>query len=76
MKMRTVTFLMPAFIHQQLRLLVGPKKMGRFISQAVLERLSEEQKQLRQFYIKAEKDKTRKKVISEWSRIEAEHWHD
>ena len=74
MVMKAVTFNMPVEVYQQLRLLVGPKKMSRFVSHAVQKMLSEEKHKLEHAYKEAENDKERKKSIKEWHVTEGENW--
>lgn len=74
MKTRAVTLSMPVELHWQLRTLVGAKKMSRFVCNAVREKISDEKDHLRHAYRQAEKDRSRKKTIGEWSLTEGEYW--
>ncbi|MBI1976210.1 MAG: hypothetical protein HYS56_01735 [Candidatus Omnitrophica bacterium] len=73
-KTKAVTFNMPVELHWQLRVLVGPKKMSRFVCDAVKERISDQKKRLRDAYLAARQDSRREKAIDEWKITEGENW--
>lgn len=73
-KTKTVTFNMPVELHWQLKVLVGSKKMSRFVCDAVQERISDQKKQLRAAYLEARMDSKRESAIHEWRITEGENW--
>jgi hypothetical protein len=74
MKKVNVTFSIPIETQQLLQSLVGRRKMSSFVAMALDKALIEKIEVLKNAYIEAEKDPSRKEIINDWSSIDFEGW--
>lgn len=74
MKKINVTFSIPVETHQQLRSIVGQRKMSSFVVQAINKALEQQKGILKQAYVEAENDPDRKKTIQEWQDLDLGDW--
>ncbi|MFC1567017.1 hypothetical protein ACFL4A_04165 [bacterium] len=74
MRYKAFTFNMPVSIHNHLKMFVGNKKMSKFVTSAVEEKLEKMEIKLKQAYIDADKDKERNKEIKIWKETNLEDW--
>jgi len=54
--------------------MVPPRKISRFINEAVICKLEEKQNELYQAYLEASQDSEREEELKEWDVLEVESW--
>jgi len=71
-----VTFSLPKEVNKLLHSFVPKRGLSSFVSQAIVNALEEEQKQLKAEYLANEKDAVMKKEMKDWEVLDFEGWDE
>ena len=74
MEYKIVSFNMPVSLHNHLKLFIGNKKMSRFVVEAVQEKMTKMEQELKSAYLSSNNDKKRNQEIAVWEDTDLEGW--
>ena len=72
--MRTLSITLPDDLYARLIHAVPPRKISKFVNEAVVVKLDENLNELYQSYLEANQDVDREAEIEEWHSLNAEPW--
>lgn len=74
MEMRTLSITMSDDLYDSLKHTVASRKISKFVSEAVAEKLNKKREILYQAYLEASHDVEREKELNDWDLISVEAW--